>query len=277
MPSYLVHETEQQIKQCIILLKNVLGKDLLGVYLYGSSIIGGLQKYSDIDLFVVLARSTTHEERAKLVANLLQISGIYQKSLKLPIDMIIVVKSEVNPWHYPPCFDFHYDDWLRKKFESGNIEPWSTKQMPDLALLITQVLLASKTVEGFKPHQLLCLVPYQDFMIAMVYELNGLLANLDFDTRNVLLTYARIWTTVETNTIRSKPAAPDWAINRLPMKYQVVMKRAKAICVGEENESWDDIKALVKACADFIVHKINEQISFPERFDYTNKSIKLAE
>ena len=46
-----MNETEGQINQCVDLLKDVLGKDLLGVYLYGSAVVGGLQKYSDLDLF----------------------------------------------------------------------------------------------------------------------------------------------------------------------------------------------------------------------------------
>ncbi|MFI4937927.1 MAG: nucleotidyltransferase domain-containing protein [Candidatus Berkiellales bacterium] len=76
----------------------ILGPDLLGVYLYGSSLVGGLQKCSDIDLFVVTNRVTTSEEKNRLIANLLQISGIYMKSLKLPIEMTIVEKAAINPW-----------------------------------------------------------------------------------------------------------------------------------------------------------------------------------
>lgn len=180
-------DTQKQIKDCLNLLKMVLGPDLLGVYLYGSAIIGGLQKYSDLDLLIVSDRATTYEEKTKLVTNLLQISGIYMKSSKLPIELTIVVKSSVNPWHYPPHFDFQYGDWLRKQFEHGNIEPWSTKEMSDLALLITQVLLASHTLFGLEPKELLCEVPYQDFIMAMVEGLNSLTNDLDHDTRNVLL------------------------------------------------------------------------------------------
>jgi len=276
MSVYLSHEAKQQINQCLSLLQNILGQDLLGVYLYGSSVVGGLQKYSDIDLFVVLGRATTPEEKTQLVTNLLHISGIYQKSSKLPIEMTLVMKSEVNPWRYPPRFDFQYGDWLRPEFESGNINPWPTKEMPDLALLITQVLLASKTLWGLEPHQLLCTIPYRDFITAMVQGLEELKVNLNVDTCNVLLTYARVWRTAETDTIYAKPAAADWVINRLPTEYQAVMKRAKAICVGEESEYWEDVKTLVKPCADFIVSKINEQISILDHSALANKSIKLG-
>lgn len=269
-------EVKQQIKQCHNLLKEILGQDLLGVYLYGSSIIGGLQKYSDIDLLVISNRSTTNEEKAQLVANLLQISGVYMKTTKLPIEMTMVVKDEINPWHYPPNFDFQYGDWLRKQFESGIIEPWTTKTMPDLALLITQVLLASKKIYGSDPAQLLCEVPYNDFMIATTDALQNLISDLSSDTRNVLLTFARIWSTGETDAIRSKPAAADWAIIRLPELYRPVMIRAKAICKGEEQENWDDICELIKPCADFIVNQINNKIITIKLSNNTTKFIKLA-
>jgi hypothetical protein len=198
------------------------------------------------------------------------------KSKKLPIEMTIVEKSEINPWHYPPKFDFQYGDWLRKQFESGNIEPWPTKEMPDLALLITQVLLASKTLVGASPNQLLCKVPYKDFIIATTDALQNLISDLDNDTRNVLLTFARIWSTVATDTIRSKMAAADWTINVLPEKYRPVMERAKAICKNEEKEYWDDIRELIKPCADFIVTQINNKIIEIKLLDNTNRAIKIT-
>ncbi|MCH9625079.1 MAG: hypothetical protein S4CHLAM123_02460 [Chlamydiales bacterium] len=268
-------ETQQQLKETLELLKMILGPDLLGVYLFGSSLVGGLQKYSDIDLFVVTNRVTTPEEKTRFVANLLQISGIYMKSSKLPIEMTLVEKAAIDPWQYPPHFDFQYGEWLRQSFEIGIIEPWSTYEMPDLALIVTQVLLKSKTLWGSEPQQLLAHVPYPDFMKAMLHDLGRLSLELEDDTRNVLLTYARIWSTLETNAIRSKPAAADWVINRLPKEYQPVMKRAKSICIGVENEHWKDIEKLIKPCADFIVEKIHSHISLVN-FDDSNK-LKLAE
>lgn len=73
-------------------------------------------------------------------------------------------------------------------------------------------------------------------MDVLVETMNSLITDLHRDTRNVLLTLARIWSTIKTDAIRSKPDAAAWALDRLPEKYQPVMKRAKAICIGEENE-----------------------------------------
>ncbi len=268
-------QIQQQLNDCLKLLKNILGSELLGVYLYGSALVGGLQKYSDIDLLVVTGRTTTAEEKTTLIANLMQISGIYMKDSKPPIEITIVEKTAINPWQYPPHFDFQYGEWLRESFENGVVEPWPNHEMSDLALIVTQVLLKSKTLFGVEPKQLLEPVPYRDFMTAMLQDLNRLSSDLEDDTRNVLLTFARIWSTLATNTIRSKPAAADWVINHLPIEYQAVMQRAKSICNGSENEHWNDIRALIKPCADFMVNRINAQIALV-KFDDPNMLIKLA-
>ena len=220
MELLLNNRIERQIDQCLELIQNILGTDLLGVYLYGSTVLGGLQKYSDIDLLVVSNRSTTTEEKTELVKDLLQISGIYMKSAKPPIEMTIVVKSDINPWRYPPHFDFQYGEWLRLEFKAGNLEPWPNKEMPHLAIMLTQLLLAHKILFGPNPTQLISKVPYQDFIAATIDSFDSLMNDLDWDTRNVLLTFARIWKTVTTDSISSKPTAAAWAIDRLPKNYQ---------------------------------------------------------
>ena len=256
------------------MLKGVYGQDLLGVYLFGSLIVGGLQRYSDIDMFVVVDRPTVYEERTKLVADLLKISGIYQRSSKPPIEMTVVVKSEINPWHYPPKFDFQYGDWLRPTFESGQVDPGTDKKMPDLALLITQVLLANKILYGLSPDKLLGKVPYSDFLAATKNALSNLALDLHNDTRNALLTYARIWRTVETDTLCSKTDAAFWVINRLPEIYKPVMKHAYATCIGDENEHWNDLAVLIQPAADYMIKQIDNMITLIESSDHANRSIK---
>lgn len=100
--------------------------------------------------------------------------------------MTLVERVAINPWIYPPLFDFQYGEWLRSSFEMGNFEPWSDRAMPDLALIITQVLLKSHTLMGESPKQLLDPVPYSDFINAMLHDLDRLSAELEQDTRNVL-------------------------------------------------------------------------------------------
>ena len=76
----------------------------------------------------------------------------------------------------------------------------------------------------------------------MLEGIDPLLADLDDDTRNVVLTLARIWTTLGTGEFRSKDAAADWALERLPEEHRAVLARARAIYLGDEPERWDDLR-----------------------------------
>ena len=268
---------DRQVAHALGLVRAVLGHDLLGAYLYGSSVVGGLQRYSDVDLFAVSRRPTTRDEKARLGSGMLTISNVDPADPRRPIELTIVVGSDVRPWRYPPRFDFQYGDWMREEFAAGEVEPWPTDARPDLALVITQVLLASTTLHGQAPHDLLDPVPYPDFVAASVAELDGLMVDLRPDTRNVLLTFARIWSTLETDAIRSKPDAATWAIERLPVEHRPVLRRAHAICLGDELESWDDLREGVPACADFMVARINARASSPSSSEHDGRTIGLAD
>ena len=172
------------------------------------------------------------------------------------VELTIVVEDEVIPWRYPPTFDFQYGDWLRSEFESGSVEPWSTKDMPDLALLVTMVILADTPLLGPPPEQMFDPVPSGDLTRAMLAGIDPLRGDLYADTRNVLLTFARMWSTLATGVIRSKDAAADWVLARLPEEHRSVLARACAIYLGQQPEGWDDFRDRLDAHVEYVVAEI---------------------
>jgi hypothetical protein len=174
------------------------------------------------------------------------------------VELTILVESEIKPWRYPPRRDFQYGQRFRAAFESGNLSPWPTTTDPDLAPLITMVLLANSPVLGPPPGEIFDPVPDHDLIRAIIGDIDAWLDNLDSDTRNVILALARIWSTVATGVIRSKDAAADWALDRLSEQHRTVLARARAIYLGDEEERWDDIKAQVRPYADYVVAEIQQ-------------------
>jgi predicted nucleotidyltransferase len=247
----------EQLDRVVALVRDVLGPNAAGVYLFGSAVFGGLRPRSDLDVFVVSARPTTREEKQRLVDRLLVISGrSTPQGMWRRVELTIVVESEVKPWRYPPSFDFQYGQRFRPAFANGNLAPWPTTTDHDLASLITMVLLANRPLVGPPPADLLDPVPHDDLVRAIVGDIDALLGNLDSDTRNVILTLARIWSTVASGLIRSKDTAADWALPRLPFEHRGVLTRARAIYIGDEEECWDDLRQQVRAYADHVVAEI---------------------
>lgn len=255
------NQNEEQIEQCVELLRNILKEDLLGLYLYGSFVMGGGKAYSDLDFFVVSKRETNQEEKKQLALELLNISGVYKKSQKRPIELLIVVHSQVNPWSYPPHFDFMYGEWLRSDCESGSFKLWEDKEMPDLAILVTQLLSSHKTLFGNAPKDFLCEVPSEDILKAMKASSDERFECINGDTRNVLLTQARIWFYLKRGKIYSKPDAADWALQRLPNKHQASLLKAKSVCLGEQDDIWEENLDEAIECAKFMKNEIERCLS----------------
>ncbi|MFI6284090.1 aminoglycoside adenylyltransferase family protein [Streptomyces sp. NPDC051018] len=250
-----------QNEEVVHVVRKVLGTDVIGMYLHGSAVSGGLRPHSDIDVFAVVRRRTTARERRTLVEELMEFSGERaRRGPARPVELTIVVQSRVNPWTYPPSREFQYGEWLRDEYERGGTP--SPAPDPDLAPLITMVLSAGAPLTGPPPGEVLAPVPREDLLRAIVAGVPELLAELETDTRNVLLTLARIWTTLATGSLTSKDAAADWALDRLPPAHRPVLAHARAVYLGEveENEeigeSWDGRLSDAGRHAEYVVGEI---------------------
>jgi len=233
--------------------------EIVAVYLYGSAVAGGLRPDSDLDLLVVTDRRLTISEKTRIIEGLLPISGRDTRpSTWRPVEMTIVAQPEVQPWRYPPRMELLYGEWLRTEFLAGAIEP--ARENPDLGVLITMVRQAGRPLIGPDPTEVLDAVPPAELVRAMVDTLPSLMADLSDDTRNVLLTLARIWTTVVTGEIRSKDEAAEWALSRLPDAYRPTLARARDLYVdGGYGDPWDD--GVSRPLAEWLVDEITTAAS----------------
>jgi predicted nucleotidyltransferase len=251
---------QEQLERVLTLVNDVLGPVVVGAYLFGSAVLGGLRPRSDIDTLVVSSRPLTHDEKQRLVDRLLAISWVSTPQGTLRgIELTVVVQSEIKPWRFPPRRDFQYGQWVRIALQRGELEPWRATTDPDLASLITQVLVADTALLGPSPAEVFDPVPHDDLVRAIVGEVDAWLARVDSDTRNVILVLARVWSTLDTGAIRSKDAAASWALARLPEEHRAVLARARAIYLGDEEERWDDVREQVRAYADYVVGEIRRQ------------------
>ncbi len=246
---------QTQLDTVVRLVREVLGDDLIGAYPHGSTATGRLQPTSDLDVLAVVRRALPGAARQRLVDGLLAMSGGWPPNPLRPVELTVVVVSDVRPWRYPPRCELLYGEWLREDIERG--APPIAGSNPDLAPLITMVLQGGRALFGPPPAQVLDPVPDADLRRAMVDGLPGLLADLEPDTRNVLLTFARIWTTLATGEIRSKDAAADWALERLPQAHRPVLALARSMYLAEAPDGgWADRMLEVQAHVDHVLAEI---------------------
>lgn len=245
----------EHIAKVVRLVADVIGADLVGAYLHGSSVLGGLRPASDVDILAVTRRSLTEDQRRALVAGIMPMSGSAVGAR--PVELTVVVQSQVRPWRYPPIGDFLYGEWLRADYQAGVVP--APGPMPGLALEIAVALAGDHPLVGPRPAHALDPVPPECLVLASLEGIPGLLEDVPHDTRNVLLTLARIWTTLATGTIVAKDVAADWAIARLPSEHRAVLEFARELYLTTTypDETWgDELKAQVGPHVDEVLAQI---------------------
>jgi predicted nucleotidyltransferase len=237
-------------------LEQLLGDDLVGVYLHGSAVLGCFGSLSDVDVIAVAAQPLVHEKKRALLTVLLDLSGP-QRSVEL--DVVLV--STFREWRHPAPFEFHYSESLRGRFESGELEPWESRTNRDLAAHVVVTREDGVALVGPPPAEVFPRIPNEDFRDALLYDVEwwrahvGELATIPGGVRNAVLSLARIWATVATGATHSKATGFDWALARLPAELRPVLEHGRNLYVGvEDQERWQElpVAAYIAAVADEI-------------------------
>jgi len=249
-----------QLDDLVASVRAVLREAALAGYLHGSTATGRQQPTSDTDLLVVTARPVTLDERRALVAGIMPLSG--RRAVggpARPVELTVVVQDDVRPWRLPPFRDFRYGEWERDGYESGEVP--ARVPDPDLAPLLTMVLGLNVPVFGPPPATLLDPVPREDLVRAVVGMVQELRADIEHDTRNVLLTLARILVTVETGAIVAKDEAAELVIPRLPSPCAAVLIRCRDAYHGPDYGTFEDLAADIDPCVDTLIAAIDVAVA----------------
>jgi predicted nucleotidyltransferase len=254
----LADEDRRQLAEIVRALDEVLSSVLIGAYLHGSAVLGGLHPQSDIDVLALSSRATTVNEKDHLIDRMLDISGRSPADgPPRPIEVTVVVGSEVHPWRYPPERDLQYGEWLREGFERRDPALWRPVVDPDLAVLCTMVLLGDAALIGPPLSRVIDAVPWGDVLDTSLAQVPGLVADVAADPRNVVLTLTRIWNSVVSGQVLAKDAAAEWALPRLPVEYRPVLARARDIYLGTRQENWDDLMDALPGFVDAVVSEVH--------------------
>ena len=186
MTPSLAHEPRSR-EQTTGIVRDVLGTAVLGTYLYGSAVGGGLRSGSDLDIMVVSNRLLTGDERSAIIERLLPISGRGAGGGPArPIELTIISRSALTPWRYPPSLELQYGDWTRAAFDRGKLPDWPRAD-PDVAILIETARRAAVPLIG--PPVGAIIEPVPRAVRAMVDSIPVLMPGIEegTDIRNGLL------------------------------------------------------------------------------------------
>lgn len=227
-------EIAVQLSRVCGVVEQHLASTLLAVHLYGSALDGGLKPLSDIDALVAVAARPTEAVRQALMRDLLSLSASPGQRQDLrALEVTVVVLNEIVPWRHPAMRELQFGEWLRQDILAGAIAPAVID--PDLTILLTKVRQKSIALIGPAAEELFDPVPERDLLRALSDTLKLWNSPPDWanDERNIVLTLARMWFSAATGKIAAKDVAADWAIEHLPVAFQLILVEARQAYLGQ--------------------------------------------
>ncbi|WP_404457153.1 aminoglycoside nucleotidyltransferase ANT(9) [Oceanobacillus kapialis] len=249
----------KQAMQALKIVEELLGSSIVGVYLFGSAVKGGLRINSDVDVLVVVNHRLSEVNRKNLTDRLMLISGkIGNKDSVRPLEVTFINHKDAIPWQYPPRNEFIYGEWLRDDFEKGQIQESSYD--PDLAIVLAQARKNSVSLFGPPASDILAPVPITDIRRAIKESLPELIEGIKGDERNVILTLARMWQTVAVSEISPKDVAAEWAITRLLNEHAHLLEAARKAYRGEYVDKWEKVDSEVIELVNYMRNSIESHL-----------------
>lgn len=228
--------------------------DLIGLYGFGSAVSSGLRSDSDIDVLMLTRRPLTLPERAGLVDLLLDVSGwkghaerFPEATHRRPIELTSLVTDDCRSWTRSPRRDFQYGEWLRDDLVRGSLP--RPVHDPDVLPLIATAHAAHTIVRGPALAGLAPPVPDDLLRHAVRALLPSVVAEVEGDERNALLTIARMLVTLETGTIVSKDAAARAVAPTLGDSQRALLERARDGYLGTATDDWSGLTGQATALA----------------------------
>lgn len=257
-----------QALRVVEVVEELLENQLIGIYLYGSAILGGLHINSDVDILVIINQELTEATRNELTKRLMVISGkIGCKNLKRTLEVTVINQNDIVPWQFPPKCEFMYGEWLREQIETGDIP--QAYYDPDVAILLWQARSHSLSLEGLEAIKVIEPIPMKDIQKAIRCSLPELIAGVKGDERNVLLTLARMWFTISTGEICSKDMAAEWVTPRLPQNLAVLLEIARKAYLGECDDCWSNLEVEITSLVAFMNKSIENLLDNIDNSDLT--------
>jgi predicted nucleotidyltransferase len=245
----------RQIEGLIESLGALLGDNLRAVYLHGSLATGGFQaKSSDIDLLVVVEQPLLRDRKLGLAQTLLERSGT-----PAPIELSVLARADVQPWHHPAPYQFHYSEIWRERITADTAgTAWlgwpdgAAGVDRDLALHLAMARTSGVALLGPPPADLLPAAPRGDILDAIVYDLDEAERRILEMPVYAVLNIARGLRYVREQALVSKDAGGVWALAALPEAQAAQVARALAVRRGETSEMDWDAAALRRFARDLI-------------------------
>lgn len=232
--------------------KNILDKNLIGIYLHGSLAMGCYTDESDIDLLVVVRESMDVATMKAIIKSIIHLDNLPKKG----IEMSIVLEKYTKEFIYPTPFELHYSDIHRDRYLSDNNYLCGGFSDKDLAAHFTIIIHRGICLYGKKIEEVFCDVPRKYYIDSIANDIENAEEDIIENTVYITLNLCRVLYYIKENMICSKLEAGNWAKEKVPKQYRKIVEDAINVYTNGLDQM-EYSKTILKEYAKYMLKEIN--------------------
>lgn len=231
--------------------KNILDKNLVGIYLHGSLAMGCYTTASDIDFIVLVKESIDIAAKKNIIESIIHLKNLPQKG----IEMSIVLEKYANEFIYPTPFELHYSDFHKDRYISDSSYICGGFTDKDLAAHFTIIRHRGICLYGKSIGEVFSDVPRKCYIDSIVNDIEEAKEDIIENTVYITLNLCRVLYYIKENIICSKLEAGNWAKEIVPQQYREIVEDAVEVYSNKLGQMEYNKDLLIKY-ANYILEEI---------------------
>ncbi|MDE6619795.1 MAG: DUF4111 domain-containing protein [Lachnospiraceae bacterium] len=199
--------------------QDILGDNLIGIYLHGSAVMGCFNSLkSDLDFIVVIKDDITHAVKR---AYMDMVVALNRQAPEKGIELSIVKQNVCSPFVYPTPFELHFSiahlNWYQTD-PCDYIEKMRGTDK-DLAAHFTIIYHRGKALCGKPIHEVFSEVSREYYFDSIWGDIENAQEEIIENPAYIILNLCRVLAWQRENLILSKSEGGRWGLSNIPEQY----------------------------------------------------------
>ena len=239
--------------------KEILGNNLVGIYMHGSAVMGCFNSQkSDLDLLLVVENSILKQAKLKFMQEIVRLN---ENAPAKGIEISIVKKEFCKPFVYPTPFELHFSvahlQWFKENPDDYVEKMNGTDK--DLAAHFTMINHSGVVLYGTAIKDIFGEVCKSDYIDSIWEDIRKSKEDIVSDAMYMTLNLCRVLGYLKENLILSKKSGGEWGLRSVPKEYHELIQRALT-CYESDEEMEVDSELAIK----YSEYMLNEIRKFRE-------------
>ncbi len=244
---------EMLMKEISAELQNILGNNLVGIYIHGSLAFGCFNREkSDIDFIVATEREPAFIQKKQVIELLLSMD---QKAPRKGFETSFVLEKDCKNFFYPTPYQLHFSNSHKEKYLKDIDSHINRLQGTDkdLAAHFTVISSVGITFYGKDKKDVFSPVPKEFYLDSIKFDIENAVAEITDAPVYLTLNLCRVLAYKQDDAVISKAEGGLWGIKNIP-QYKGIIEKAYRRYVYNENSDFEN--DMLTEFAKYMINKI---------------------